>query len=88
MNEITLGQARSLAMDALNKLAERQGVGHITIIDESIVETETAWYFPYDARDFLLHGDVSSALTGNLPVKVSRDGTTISYEAPEDFGHE
>lgn len=82
MNDITLSEARNLAVNALNRLADEQNLGDLMIIDEAIVETTTAWYFPYDATAFVLRGDVSSALAGNLPVKVSRDGAATTYEAP------
>jgi Immunity protein 35 len=82
MNKITLSEAQKLAMDALKRLAEEQALGDLMIIEEAIVETDAAWYFPYDATAFVLHGNISSALAGNLPVKVSRDGTVLTYEMP------
>jgi len=82
VNDITLSEARNLAVNALNRLADEQNLGDLMIIDEAIVETTTARYFPYDATAFVLRGDVSSTLAGNLPVKVSRDGAATTYEAP------
>ena len=82
MKEIALHEARQLATRVLQKLAAEQNLGDLMIIDDAIVETDTAWYFPYDAAAFLLRGEVSSALAGNLPVKVSRDGAAVTYEAP------
>jgi hypothetical protein len=83
MNEITFNEAKLLAQNAINELAERNQLGELTIIDSAVVETESAWYFPYDSSAFILHGDISAALAGNLPVKVSRDGTMLSYEEPD-----
>jgi hypothetical protein len=82
VSDITISEARKLATNALHKLAEEQGLGELMIVDEAIIETQVAWYFPYDAKAFLLQGDVSSALAGNLPVKVPRDGSGLAYEAP------
>jgi hypothetical protein len=63
-------------------MAEEQRLGDVMIVDDAIVETDTAWYFPYDATAFVLQGSVSAALAGNVPVKVPRDGTAISFENP------
>ena len=84
MRDINQHQARTLATNAMNKLANEHSLGDLIIIDAAIIETEDAWFFPYDTTAFVLHGDVSSALAGNLPVTVSRDGSvvTVTYEAP------
>lgn len=52
------------------------------IVDAGIVETQEAWYFPYDAVAFVVHGDISAALAGNVPAKVPRDGSPLSCESP------
>lgn len=82
MTEITLSEARLLAMAAIAKMAEEQRLGELMIIDDAVVETDRAWYFPYDSTAYALRGEISSALAGNLPVKVARDGGRISYEVP------
>lgn len=55
------------------------------IVDSAIVETEEAWYFPYDAVAFIAHGDICAALAGNVPVRVPRDGSAFTYEAPAQW---
>lgn len=50
------------------------------IVDEAIVETPVAWYFPYDAVAFVSQGEVSAALAGNLAVKVLRDGSAVTFD--------
>ncbi|MCV7123221.1 YrhB domain-containing protein [Mycobacterium lacus] len=50
------------------------------IVDSAIVETEEAWYFPYDAVAFVVDGDISAALAGNVPVKVPRDGSALTWD--------
>lgn len=82
MNEISFGEARMRAMDAIRRLAKEQNLGDLMIVDDAIVETKLAWYFPYDAADFIRQGDISAALAGNIPVKVPRDGSAITYEEP------
>jgi hypothetical protein len=85
MNEITFNEAQLRAQNAIYELAERNQLGELMIIDSAIVETESAWYFPYDSSAFVLRGDISAALAGNLPVKVPRDGTTLTYEEPDEW---
>jgi len=80
MSEITRDEARKRAVNALTELAHANGLGALMIVDEAIVETPTAWYFPYDAAAFVLQGEVSAALTGNLAVKVLRDGAAVTFE--------
>jgi hypothetical protein len=82
MSELTFSEARARAWDAIAHMAEEQRLGDLMIVDEAIVETDAAWYFPYDATAFVKDGRISAALAGNLPVKVLRDGTAISYETP------
>jgi hypothetical protein len=84
MNEISFDEARLRAQNAINGLAEAGQLGELTIVDDAIVETESAWYFPYDSVAFILRRDISAALAGNIPVKVSRDGT-IAYEEPAQW---
>jgi hypothetical protein len=87
MSEISIDEARKLAKAALERLSKEQDLGDLLIIDDAVIEAAHAWYFPYDAAAFILQGNVSSALAGNLPVKVSRDGAEVTYEAsPTDNG--
>jgi len=82
MNELDLKQARIRATDAISKLAVKEQLGDLMIVEAAIVETEEAWYFPYDAAAFVVHGDISAALAGNVPVRVPRDGSALTFEAP------
>jgi len=82
MNGIDLKEARIRATDAISKLAVKEQLGDLMIVEAAIVETEEAWYFPYDAVAFVVHGDISAALAGNVPVRVPRDGSALTFEAP------
>jgi hypothetical protein len=82
MTEITFSDARSLALAAIRKMAEEQRLGELMIIDDGVVETDRAWYFPYDSTAFALRGEISFALAGNLPVRVDREGGQITYQEP------
>ncbi|TDZ96173.1 YrhB domain-containing protein [Mycobacteroides salmoniphilum] len=55
----------------------------VIIIDDAIVDTDDAWFFPYNSRAFALHGDISAALAGNVPVRVPKDGGVLSVGLPE-----
>ncbi|WP_217904035.1 hypothetical protein, partial [Mycobacterium persicum] len=55
MNEIDLQKARMRAVEAIDKLAEKERLGELMIVDSAIVETKEAWYFPYDAVAFVVH---------------------------------
>lgn len=81
MNEISFAEARIRAIDAITKLAAKERLGDLMIVDSAIMETVEAWYFPYDAVAFLLHGNISAALAGNVPVKVPKNGSAVTYEA-------
>ncbi|POX88610.1 hypothetical protein C3477_10245 [Mycobacterium kansasii] len=85
MNEMDPNTARMRAVEAIDKLAENERLGELMIGDSAIVETKEAWYFPYDAVAFVVHGDISAALAGNVPVRVPRDGSALTYEAPAQW---
>lgn len=78
-----LGAARAQAHAAITRLAEEQGLGELIIVDEGTIETPDAWYFPYDSAAFVLRGEMSSALAGNIPVRVARDGSGVRFEEPK-----
>ena len=82
MNGIDIKEARIRAADAISKLAVKEQLGDLMIVEAAIVETEEAWYFPYDAVAFVVHGNISAALAGNVPVRVPRDGSALTFEAP------
>jgi hypothetical protein len=79
---IDFNEARIRATDSISKLAAKEQLGDLMIVEAAIVETEEAWYFPYDAIAFVLHGNISAALAGNVPVRVPKDGSAITFEAP------
>ena len=82
MNGIDLQEARTRATDAISKLAVKEQLGELMIVEAAIVATDEAWYFPYDAVAFVVHGDISAALAGNVPVRVPRDGSALTFETP------
>jgi hypothetical protein len=86
MTEISKKQARGMAADAISALAQENELGDLVIIDDAVMETESAWYFPYDSAAFVEEGEISAALAGNLPAMVSKDGAVVDFRLPHD-GH-
>ncbi|MCU1647064.1 MAG: hypothetical protein JWN03_7339 [Nocardia sp.] len=74
--------ARESAEQKLAELAAANELGEVRIVDDAIVETETDWYFPYDAVAFIERGDISAALAGNIPIRVTKSDGQISLSLP------
>ena len=83
MNDICLSEARALAAEAIERLAQEEHLGDVMIIDDAVVETASAWYFPYDSVAFILHGDIAAALAGNLPARVAKDDASVTFAVPQ-----
>ena len=77
---MSYSEARSEAEAVLTKLAARQSFRKLSIVDEAAVETDLAFTFLETPYAFTRDGDVSAALAANLPIKVPRGGTGITYE--------
>jgi len=82
MTQLDLAAAQTQALEAIERLASEQNLGELILIEDRIVETPDAWYFPYDSAAFVLRGEISSALAGNIPVRVARDGSGVRFEEP------
>ncbi|BBZ79956.1 hypothetical protein MANY_52930 [Mycolicibacterium anyangense] len=82
MTAIDFRDAHLKALAAIEEMASEQGLGSLVILDQLVVETPEAWYFPYDSEAFVVRGEISEALAGNLPVRVARDGTSVRFEQP------
>ncbi|WP_081290634.1 YrhB domain-containing protein [Mycobacterium asiaticum] len=82
MNDLFFTEAERRANAALQKMQVEDDLDNLIFVEDGILETEEAWYFPYDSEAYLLRGDLSAALAGNLPIKVLRDGTAVACEAP------
>lgn len=74
--------ARERAVKAIAVMAERQCLSDVVIVDSGVVETETAWYFPYNSAAYLERGDMRLALYGNVPVMVPKDGGEVTFRSP------
>jgi len=79
---IDFHDAHFKALAAIEEMASEHGLGRLVILDQFVVETPEAWYFPYDSEAFVVRGEVSAALAGNLPVRVAKDGASVRFEQP------
>ncbi|SIL39056.1 Uncharacterised protein [Mycobacteroides abscessus subsp. abscessus] len=82
MTALTKNEARAEAESVLRSLAEKESLDDLKIVEGSVTETEEAWYFPYNSVRYLMYGDISAALAGNLPIKVPKNGSPVTYELP------
>ncbi|MFF2556921.1 YrhB domain-containing protein [Nocardia sp. NPDC058058] len=82
---VTLEAARALAERKLAELAAGNALGEVRIVDNAIVETDSDWYFPYDAVAFLDRGEISAALAGNVPVRVEKSSGEVSLASPPNW---
>lgn len=46
MNDISFSEARALALELIEELAQEEHLGDLMITDAAVVETASAWYFP------------------------------------------
>ncbi|WP_330182199.1 YrhB family protein [Nocardia sp. NBC_01503] len=79
---MTPDTARELAERKLAELAAANELGAVRIVDDAIVETDSDWYFPYDAIAYLEQGEISAALAGNIPIRVEKSSGETSLELP------
>ncbi|MGC5258225.1 YrhB domain-containing protein [Gordonia sp. DT218] len=77
---IDYSQALDIAQREVDKMGNSIGTA-LVLIESSVHEAEDAWYFPYNSRDLIEKNDILSALAGNLPIKVFKDGSGVVLEA-------
>jgi Immunity protein 35 len=70
---ISFDQARALAKNAVAALAATSG-DELDIIHSNTIDASEGWIFFYNSKDFIETGDLSSALAGNGPIFVDRNG--------------
>lgn len=77
---ITLAEARRLALERVSTIPSNH---EIILLDDHVVETADAWYFPYNGREYIETGVISSALAGNHPVRVAKRGGDVTLQSPD-----
>ena len=80
---ISYEQAHQKALDRVAQIAT-QSTFEIVILESHIRETDAAWYFPYDGRDYVENGNFLAALAGNHPVRVAKTDGAVTLESPPD----
>ena len=76
---ITFDAARELATE---RIAQIPSEYEIVILDDHIVDTDSAWFFPYNGKDYVENGNFAAALAGNHPVRVSKIDGSVSLAMP------
>lgn len=72
---------RALAVERIGKIPSEH---EIVIVDQHVVDAETAWFFPYNGKDYVENRNFAFALAGNHPVRVSKDDGSASLAMPPD----
>lgn len=79
MSTINRESAISLARERIDHLARAVG-DQFAILSESTKEIEQGWLFFFNTADFVRTGNPASALAGNGPILVTREG--VVHELP------
>jgi hypothetical protein len=75
-------QARARAAEILEVFAAQACLPALVILDDAVIETPDAFYFPYQTADLIIGGELRDALAGNVTLRISRDGGEHRFEAP------
>jgi hypothetical protein len=70
---ISRDQAKALAAETVAALGEASGDEFVLVCRQTI-EVNEGWIFFYNSREFVETGDPISALAGNGPIFVDRNG--------------
>lgn len=76
----TFDEARSLALERISAIPSNH---EIILLEDHVVETADAWYFPYNGREYIENGVLRAALAGNHPVRVTKRGRDVTLESPD-----
>lgn len=79
MSSLDRESAISLARDRVDQLAQVAG-DQFEILSDCTKEIDQGWLFFFNTADFVRTRDPLSALAGNGPILVTRDG--VIYELP------
>jgi hypothetical protein len=82
MSGLDIRQARARAAEILEVFAAQTGLAALVILDDAVIETPDAFYFPYQTADFIIGGELRDALAGNITLRINRDGGEHRFEAP------
>lgn len=76
--------ARSIAEEKIAAMFRGEPF-EIIVVDDAVVDTDDAWYFPYNGRDYLERGLLRDALAGNIPIRVAKDDGSTSLTMPPNW---
>ena len=70
---LTFEAAKALALEELNKIAAAIGEP-VELLHDQTKEIDRGWVFFFNSAEFIHTGNTISALAGNGPILVTRDG--------------
>ena len=80
---LTKDEARRVALVALDIIQEMPGNADLDLmlIEPLVIESELAWLFPFNTREYVQTGNVGAMAVGVGPIVVNR-ATGIPFVAP------
>jgi hypothetical protein len=76
MPNINRESAITLARDKIDQLAQTAG-DQFEILPDSTMDIQQGWVFFFNTADFVRTGAPASALAGNGPILITREGTVV-----------
>lgn len=76
MPSLNRESATALARDKIGQIALTVG-DQLEILSDSTKEIEQGWVFFFNTADFVRTGDPASALAGNGPILITREGAIL-----------
>ncbi len=74
MHSLDIESAEAIARQRVDQLAKAVG-DRFEILSSRTQVVDAGWVFFFNTSDFVRTGDIASALAGNGPIFVSRDGS-------------
>ncbi|WP_046246005.1 YrhB domain-containing protein [Hymenobacter terrenus] len=80
---LTKQEARKIALTTLSVIGELPGNDalDLVLIEPLVVESDLAWLFPFNTREYVHTGNVRAMAIGVGPIVVNRE-TGIAFVAP------
>lgn len=75
---MTRSEARAVAVAFLASRLE--ATADVIFLDSHVVETDNAWFFPWDGRSWIEDKDFAGAYTGNRSVRVDKVTRRAEFE--------
>ncbi|MBF9317145.1 hypothetical protein [Mycobacteroides chelonae] len=89
MGQLSRAQANAQAVAALDAISVRQRFGDLSIIDDAVFETDSAWHYPCTGKAWVVsvsdtpYGPLSGNITVTVPKNRAAPTFDISPSAPK-----